>query len=244
MVEALESEGVERVFAVPGEENLDLIDALKQSSIELVLCRHEQAAGFMAATWGRLTGNSGVCLSTLGPGATNLVTAAAFATLGAMPMIMITGQKPIKTSKQGEFQIIDVVDIMEPVTKYSKQIVSAEYIPARVREAFRVAEEERPGATHLELPEDVAAEDCGAPVIQQSMSRRPVAEDKAIEQAVTMIEKAEHPLLLIGAGANSKLTSKMLTRMVSELGIPFITTQMGKGVVDEKNDLFIGCAAL
>jgi len=244
MVQALQAEGVERIFAVPGEENLDLIEAIRTSDIELVLCRHEQAAGFMAATSGRLTGNAGVCLSTLGPGATNLVTASAFANLGAMPMVMITGQKPIKTSKQGEFQIIDVVDILEPVTKYTRQIVSADYIPARVREAFRIAEEERPGATHLELPEDIAQEDCDAHVLPHNNPRRPLAEQKAIDNAARLIERAERPLLLIGAGANRKLPSRMLTRLVNELGIPFVSTQMGKGVIDESSPLFIGCAAL
>ncbi len=136
-VAALEAEGVEYVFGIPGEENLDLIESLRTSSIELVLTRHEQAAGFMAATLGRLTGKAGVCLSTLGPGATNLVTAAAYAQLGAMPMVMVTGQKPIRTSKQGHFQIVDVVDMMLPLTKYTRQIVSADAIPALVREAFR-----------------------------------------------------------------------------------------------------------
>src|SRR6056297_3723275 len=122
MVECLEAEGVDRIFAVPGEENLDLLEALRESSIQLVVTRHEQAAGFMAACHGRLTGQPGVCLSTLGPGATNLVTAAAYAELGAMPMVMITGQKPIKTSKQGRFQILDVVDMMQPVTKSACQV--------------------------------------------------------------------------------------------------------------------------
>ena len=118
-VRALENEGVRYIFAVPGEENLDLLEALRESSIQLILNRHEQAAGFMAATYGRLTGRVGVCLSTLGPGATNLVTAAAYAQLGAMPMMMISGQKPIKSSKQGQFQILDVVDLMRPLTKYT-----------------------------------------------------------------------------------------------------------------------------
>jgi acetolactate synthase-1/2/3 large subunit len=244
MVEALQAEGVERIFAVPGEENLDLVEAIRISDIKLILCRHEQAAGFMAATWGRLTGKAGVCMATLGPGATNLVTAAAYANLGAMPMVMITGQKPIKSSKQGEFQIIDVVDILDPVCKYTRQIVGADYIPARVREAFRIAEEERPGATHLELPEDIAREDSDAQLMPRSSPRRPVAERKAIDNAVALIEGAAHPLLLVGAGANRKLTSRMLTRMIGELGIPFVSTQMGKGVVDESNELFIGCAAL
>jgi acetolactate synthase-1/2/3 large subunit len=244
MVEALQAEGVERIFAVPGEENLDLVEAIRTSDIKLILCRHEQAAGFMAATWGRLTGKAGVCMATLGPGATNLVTAAAYANLGAMPMVMITGQKPIKSSKQGEFQIIDVVDILNPVTKYTRQIVGADYIPAKVREAFRVAEEERPGATHLELPEDIAKEESDAQLMPRSNPRRPVAERKAIDNAVALIERAAHPLLLVGAGANRKVTSRMLTRMIGELGIPFVSTQMGKGVVDESNELFIGCAAL
>ena len=153
-VAALEAEGVEYIFGIPGEENLDLLESLRTSSIKLLLTRHEQAAGFMAATCGRLTGRAGVCLSTLGPGATNLVTAAAYAQLGAMPMLMITGQKPIKTSKQGHFQIIDVVDTMRPLTKYTRQIVSAGSIPARVREAFRRAQMERPGAVHLSRGEE------------------------------------------------------------------------------------------
>lgn len=122
LVKALEAEGVEYIFGIPGEENLDFLNSLKDSSIQLILTRHEQAAGFMAATVGRLTGNAGVCLATLGPGASNLVTPAAYANLGAMPMLMITGQKPIKTSKQGQFQIVDVVDMMQPITKYTHQI--------------------------------------------------------------------------------------------------------------------------
>jgi len=125
-VKALEAEGVEYVFGIPGEENLDLLESF---SIKLVLTRHEQGAGFMAATYGRLTGKVGVCLSTLGPGATNLVTPAAYAQLGAMPMLMITGQKPIKTSKQGRFQVIDIVDMMRPITKFTNQIVSGDRIP-------------------------------------------------------------------------------------------------------------------
>ncbi|MEC8904993.1 MAG: thiamine pyrophosphate-binding protein, partial [Pseudomonadota bacterium] len=157
-VKALEAEGVEYVFGIPGEENLDLLESLRESSIKLVLTRHEQGAGFMAATYGRLTGKVGVCLSTLGPGATNLVTPAAYAQLGAMPMLMITGQKPIKTSKQGRFQVIDIVDMMRPITKFTNQIVSGDRIPSTVREAFRLAHEERPGAVHIELPEDIAAE--------------------------------------------------------------------------------------
>jgi len=151
-VKALEAEGVEYIFGIPGEENLDFLDSLERSNIKLVLTRHEQGAGFMAATYGRLTGKAGVCLSTLGPGATNFVTAAAYAQLGGMPMMMITGQKPVKHSKQGRFQIIDVVAMMEPITKYTHQLVSGDTIPCHVREAFRLAQEENPGAVHGKAP--------------------------------------------------------------------------------------------
>jgi len=243
-VKALEAEGVEYVFGIPGEENLDLLESLRNSGIRLILTRHEQGAGFIAATYGRLTGKVGVCLATLGPGATNLVTPAAYAQLGAMPMLLITGQKPIKTSKQGRFQVIDVVDMMRPITKYTAQVVSGDRIPSIVREAFRLAHEERPGAVHIELPEDIAAEQTSAQLIPPSAPRRPIAEYKAIAQAVSMIEEARSPVLLIGAGANRKLTAKMLAQFVAKTGIPYITTQMGKGVLDEGGELFLGNTAL
>ncbi|MGL4513260.1 MAG: acetolactate synthase large subunit [Lacipirellulaceae bacterium] len=243
-VRALEAEGVEYIFGIPGEENLDLLDSLSRSSIKLIVTRHEQAAGFMAATYGRLTGQAGVCLSTLGPGATNFVTAAAYAQLGGMPMLMITGQKPIKSSKQGHFQIIDTVGMMRPITKYTKQIVAADNIPSRVREAFRLAEEERPGAVHLELPEDIAKEETTSPVMPASVVRRPMADDKSVNHAIQLIERAKRPLLLVGAAANRNLTCKMLRRFVHQTGIPFFATQMGKGVVDESHELCLGNAAL
>jgi acetolactate synthase I/II/III large subunit len=243
-IRALEAEGVRYIFGIPGEENLDFLESLRTSSIKLILTRHEQGAGFMAATYGRLTGHPGVCLATLGPGATNFVTAAAYAQLGAMPMLMITGQKPVKLSKQGHFQIVDIVDMMRPLTKYTRQIVSADNIPARVRESFRRAMEERPGATHLELPEDIADEETEAFVIPASHVRRPVADEKSIVYAVEAITNAKRPLLMVGAGANRKTTSKMLTEFVDKLGIPFFTTQMGKGVIDEHHPLWLGNAAL
>lgn len=245
-IHALENEGVEYIFGIPGEENLDFLESLRTSSIKLIVTRHEQVAGFMAATYGRLTGKPGVCLSTLGPGATNFVTAAAYATLGGMPMMMITGQKPILSSKQGHFQIVDVVGLMKPITKYTKQIISARSIPARVREAFRVAMEERPGAVHLELPEDISAETVpdDTPIFAIEKIRRPAAEEKAIARAVEMIEQAKHPLILVGAGANRKLVSKSLTEFIQKTGIPFFNTQMGKGVVDERDPRFLGTAAL
>lgn len=243
-IRALESEGVEYVFGIPGEENLDLLESLRTSSIKLILTRHEQAAGFMAATYGRLTGKAGVCLATLGPGATNFVTSAAYAQLGGMPMLMITGQKPVKASKQGHFQIVDIVDMMKPLTKFTRQIVSADNIPARVRESFRRAEEERPGATHLELPEDIAKDDTEVMVLHASFHRRPIADEKAIQRAVEAIRDSERPILMVGAGANRKTSSKMLREFVERFGIPFFTTQMGKGVLDETHPLWLGNAAL
>lgn len=246
-IEALENEGVEVIYAVPGEENLAFLEALRKSKIELIVTRHEQAAGFMAATYGRLTGKTGVCLTTLGPGATNLVTAAAYANLGAFPMLMITGQKPIKHSKQGQFQIIDVVDMMQPITKYTRQLVDVNMIAAQVREAFREAEEERPGAVHLELPEDIAEDPVpeGAYThFKRSHTCVPHTADDLIEQAAKIIKDAKYPLLLFGAAANRKSCRAILEKFVNETGIYFFNTQMGKGVVDETSEQFLGTAAL
>lgn len=244
-IQCLEEEGVEYIFGVPGEENLDFLDSLSRSgSIKLILTRHEQGAGFMAATYGRHTGKTGVCLATLGPGATNFVTAAAYAQLGGMPMMMITGQKPIKKSKQGRFQILDVVAMMGPITKYTHQLASSDNIPSRVREAFRLAEEEKPGAVHLELPEDIADEETESTPLKRSLVRRPHADEKSVRAAVKRIEAAKSPVLVIGAGANRKMTSRMLGQFVEKTGIPFVTTQLGKGVLDEVSPAFLGCAAL
>jgi len=243
-VKALENEGVEYIFGIPGEENLDFLDSLQHSSIKLVLTRHEQGAGFMAATYGRLTGKPGVCLATLGPGATNFVTPAAYAQLGGMPMLMITGQKPIKASKQGQFQIVDIVTMMRPITKYTKQVVHGNTIASTVREAFRLSMEERPGAVHIELPEDIAAEEADEHLFAVAPTRRPDADSHAIDSAIEMIKNAKMPLLLIGAGANRKRSSKALLNFIEKTGIPFFNTQMGKGVIDERHDAYLGTAAL
>ena len=244
LVKALENEGVEYIYGLPGEENLDFLNSLKHSSIKLVLTRHEQAAGFMAATYGRLTGKPGVCLATLGPGATNFVTSAAYAQLGAMPMVMLGGQKPIRKSKQGRFQLVDVVSMMKPITKYSEQISDGNNVPYMVREVFRLTSEERPGAAYLELPEDIAATDAGSNVYDVIQCRRSQANPVCIEHALEMIQKASWPLLLIGAGANRKETTAALTKFIDKTGIYFFNTQMGKGVVDERHPQFLGTSAL
>jgi len=243
-VRALENEGVEYIFGIPGEENLDFLDSLRNSTIKLILTRHEQAAGFMAATYGRLTGKVGVCLSTLGPGATNLVTPAAYANLGGMPMLMITGQKPIKKSKQGRFQIIDVVHMMKPITQYSKQIVNGNTIPSTVRECFKIALYERPGAVHIELPEDIAREESDQALFYVRKLCYPVARDEDLQNALEMMYEAKMPLVLIGAGANRTRIGTAMKDFIDKLGIPFFMTQMGKGVVDEFHPLYLGTAAL
>jgi acetolactate synthase-1/2/3 large subunit len=244
LVTALENEGVDRIYALPGEENLDVLESLRHSKIELVLTRHEQAAAFMAATQGRLTGRPGVCLSTLGPGALNFTTAAAYADLGAMPMLMITGQKAIKSARQARFQIVDIVGAMRPLTKMTRQIVTAASIPAIVRDAFRVAVEERPGPVHLELPEDIAAEEADAALLLPHPVDRPVAPASALERTVAMILEAKRPLIMIGAAGNRPRIVDALSDFVRRTGISFFNTQMGKGAVTGGSNLYLGTAAL
>ena len=252
-VRALENEGVDRIFAVPGEENLDVLESLRGSRIQLVLTRHEQSAAFMAATHGRLTGRPGVCLATLGPGALNLVTGAAYAHLGAMPMILITGQKAIMTARQARFQIVDIVATMKPLTKLSRQIVSAASIATVVRDAFRIAAEERPGPVHLELPEDVAAEDVppDSSVVAVHTADIAVAHPNAIEHAAQMLMRAERPLVMCGAACNRPRLAGQLTAFIGRTRLPFFNTQMGKGTVGVDGDggggaidLWMGTAAL
>jgi acetolactate synthase-1/2/3 large subunit len=245
LVAALENEGVDRIFGIPGEENLDVVESLRKSSIQLILTRHEQAAAFMAATHGRLTGKPGVCLTTLGPGALNLTTGAAYAQLGAMPMIMITGQKGILSSRQAQFQIVDIVGVMRPLTKQSRQIVSPATIPTIVREAFRVAQEERPGPVLLELPEDIAAattEDHR--LIPPHPVEIPLASEGALERAALLIMKAKRPLVMLGAAASRPRSSSDLAQFVLRTRIPYFTTQMGKGTVPGGTELYMGTAAL
>jgi len=244
LVAALENEGVAYIFAIPGEENLDVLESLRRSKIKLVLARHEQAAGFMAATYGRLTGRAGVCLTTLGPGALNLTTAAAYAHLGAMPMVMITGQKAIRSSRQARFQIVDIVATMRPLTKMATQIVSAQSIPTLVRDAFRVAQQERPGPVHLELPEDIAADEAAADIIPSHVVELPVAPAVAIERAAGMIVGAHRPLVMLGAAASRPQLAEPLSAFVRRCKIPFFNTQMGKGAVNAGSNLYMGTAAL
>ncbi len=245
-VKALENEGIKYIFGIPGEENLDMLESLRQSGIEVIVTRHEQAAGFMAATVGRMTGKVGACISTLGPGATNFTTSSAYALLGGFPMMMITGQKPIRKSKQGQFQIVDVVGMMKPITKFTTQITDGATIPKLIRDAVASAESERPGPVHFEFPEDVARDlvDGGEVMTVEPPEMRD-ANIEDLAKAVDMILKAKSPLFLIAAGGNRRAdVSEACRKFVDETGMYFIDSQMGKGVVDERHPLYLGTTAL
>ncbi len=235
-VKQLEEEGVEYMFGLPGEENLDLLEALRTSKIKLIITRHEQAAAFMAATYGRLTGRAGVCFSTLGPGATNLMTGVAHAQLIGAPLVAITGQKALRENRQARFQLIDIVSMMRPVTKDAVSIVDPGMIPTVLRNAFKLAQAERPGAVHLELPEDVAESDTEARVQKPGQVRRPTPEPKALMRAADLINKAKNPLIILSSGANRNLITRQLMQFIHQTGIFAVHTQMGKGVLSDESD--------
>lgn len=245
-VTCLEAHGIKTIYGVPWEENLDVVESLRTSSIELIITRNEQSAVFMAATSGRLTWKTWVALATLGPWATNMMTWVAYAQLWGMPVLVITGQKPIKHSKQWKFQVIDVVSMMKPVTKFSTVIVDGARVPSLLAHSFMIAEDEKPWAVHLELPEDIAAEmvaDEFKPIIQEKV-RRPIPDEKAIQAIISKLESASRPMILVGAGANRKRITSYLTKFIQKHHIPFFTSQMGKWVVDERLPEYIGTAAL
>ncbi|GBG27282.1 Aldehyde dehydrogenase [Hondaea fermentalgiana] len=245
LVKALENEGVEYVVGIPGEENLDVLESLRKSKIKVILTRHEQAAGFICATVGRLTGQvKAVALSTLGPGATNFTTAAAFAHLGGMPCVFLTGQKGIRSTKQAEFQIVDIVSMYQPLTKYAKTITDGNLVPSMVRRAFREATTEKPGPTLLELPEDIASMQTEFNLFEPTPVRRPVTDEKGTHGAVDILRNAKRPIMIVGAAANRHRARRAIREFVDELKIHVVSTQMGKGVVDERSEFFLGCAAI
>ena len=245
-IKMLEAYGVTKIYGVPWEENLDMLESIRTSNIELILTRNEQTAVFMAANHGRFTGEPGVAIATLGPGATNMVTGIAYAQLSWLPLIVITGQKPIKKSKQWLFQIIDVVGMMRPITKFSTTVISGQRIPSLIHNAFKVAKSERPGVVHIELPEDIASEEVRIDHIDaiHEKIRRPTIDEKMLEKLKWELEKAKSPIILIGAGANRKQISKYLTEFIKKYHIPFFSSQMGKWVVDETIDEYLWTASL
>ena len=236
LVECLESEGVEYIFGIPGEENADLMMSLSKSKIKFILTRHEQGAAFMADVYGRLTGKVGVCLATLGPGATNLVTGVANANMDRSRLLAITGQTDSHLLHKESHQNLDVVKMFEPITKWSWSIRNAKNIPEIVRRAFKIALTEKPGATHIELPQDIAKQESDIPPIGFQAIYRPEANKEQIRKAAKMILEAKKPLLFVGNGCAREHESPHLRRFVEKTKIFSINTFMGKGVIPDDCD--------
>ncbi len=235
-VKCLETEGVTKIFGIPGEENADLMISLKKSKIEFVLCRHEQAAAFMADVYGRLTGKAGVCLATLGPGVTNLMTGLADANMDRAPVVAIIGQGSTERLHKESHQIMDSISMVAPISKWAQTILSAKNVTEVVRKAFKVAETEKPGVTVIELPEDVAKEEVNENPIKPSPIRRPAADNRAVNEAIDLIISAKNPIILAGNGTIRKRASHRLRTLVENLGVGVINTFMGKGSVSSNDE--------
>lgn len=232
-VKCLEEEGIEYIFGVPGEENADFMLSLEDSEkIRFVLCRHEQGAAFMAEIYGRLTGSPAACLGTLGPGATNLITGVADANMDRAPMLVLTGQGSTQRLHKESHQIMDVVKMFEPVTKWAETVIHADTIPEIVRKAVRLARTEKPGAVLIELPEDVAERDTQAKPISPVRYRRPVANAATVAAFAERIRQAKRPVILAGNGCVRKRASQQLRELVELTGIGVLNTFMGKGAID------------
>jgi acetolactate synthase-1/2/3 large subunit len=243
-VECLEAEGVEYVFGIPGEETLDLNQSLADSSIQFVPVRHEQGGGYMADAYGRLTGHAGVCLGTLGPGATNLVTAVADAFLDRAPLVALTGQSDLERMHKESHQYIDLIAIMRPVVKWNARVSSPEIVPEVVRKAFKVAESEKPGSTHLELPEDVMTRPLDAAPLPNHAPVQPEPGTRELQRATEIIMAAERPIILAGNGAIRNHASRALRAFVHTTGIPVAETFMAKGLLDYEDPHALGTVGL
>ena len=230
-VKCLEEEGVTHIFGVPGEENADLMISLEDSPIEFVLCRHEQGAAFMADAYGRLTGKAGVCLSTLGPGATNLVTGIADANMDRSPVVAIVGQASTERLHKESHQNMDAIGMFKPISKWAHSIPEADTIPEVLRKAFKLAESEKPGATVVELPENVAKMPVARRPLTPVTTRRTAADHKAIARAAGLLAEAKQPLILAGNGAVRKRAAKQLRRFARKTGMAVVNTFMGKGAI-------------
>lgn len=246
LVRCLEAEGVELIFGLPGEENADLMIALLDSKIRFILVRHEQAAAFMADVYGRLTGRAGVCLATLGPGATNLVTGLADANLDRSPVVAIIGQGSTRRLHKESHQNMDAIAMMRPISKWAQSIIAADSIPEILRKAFKLAEAEKPGVCVIELPEDVAKQQIVGAPMPVYKTRRPTADAQAVEQAVSILIKAKNPVILAGNGALRKRAAVQLGELAHKTGLPVFNTFMGKGALtrsDPHNLFTIGLQA-
>src|SRR4051812_15318923 len=243
-VECLEAEGVRYVFGIPGEETLDLNESLAASSVGFVPVRHEQGGAYMADMYGRLTGRAGVCLGTLGPGATNLITAVADALLDRAPLVALTGQADLERMHKESHQYIDIVDMMRPITKWNARVNSPEIIPEVVRKAFKVAESEKPGATHLELPEDVMAEDVEAAPLPRRRLVQPEPAARELLKAADIIRNAINPVALAGNGVIRARGAPALREFARATGIAVAETFMGKGAMDYTDAQALGTVGL
>ncbi len=244
-VRCLENEGVDIIFGIPGEENLDIMDALLDSNIRFITTRHEQGAAFMADVYGRLTGRAGVCLATLGPGATNLVTGVADANMDRAPIIALAGQASTTRLHKESHQVLDLVSMFEPISKYSVQILEPEIIPEVIRKAFKVAEAEKPGCSFIDLPENIAAADVAdkRPLkVQKPLPPHPPQEK--IAQAASILADAKHPIIMAGNGVIRAGASTQLVDLAEKLNIPVATTFMAKGVIPTSHPLSLGAVGL
>lgn len=237
LVKCLEEEGIEYIFGVPGEENADFMISLEKSGkINFILTRHEQGAAFMAEIYGRLTGNPAGCLGTLGPGATNLITGVADSNMDRAPMLVLTGQGSTDRLHKESHQIMDVVSMFKPVTKWATTILNADTIPEIVRKAVRIARTEKPGAVHIELPEDIAAEESDKEPMHPRRFRRSVPDEKIVDRAFAMLEKSKRPIIIAGNGCIRRRASKQLRLLCEKTGIGVVSTFMAKGCVDMDSD--------
>ncbi|MHA7840255.1 MAG: acetolactate synthase large subunit [Gammaproteobacteria bacterium] len=244
-VRCLENEGVTVIFGIPGEENLDVMDALLESDIQFVTTRHEQGAAFMADVYGRLTGKAGVCLATLGPGATNLMTGVADAQLDRAPLVALAGQAATTRLHKESHQVLNLVDMFAPIAKYSTQILEPSIIAEVVRKAFKVAQAEKPGVSFIDLPENIAAAtiEGSTPLLVQS-AQAPVPPQRKIEQAADLISNAQHPIIMVGNGVLRAKATESLRQFVDALNIPVATTFMAKGAVPFSHPLCLGTVGL
>ncbi len=244
-VRSLENEGVEYIFGIPGEENLDVMDALLDSGIRFVTVRHEQGAAFMADVYGRLTGRPGVCLATLGPGATNLITGVADANMDRSPVVAIAGQGSTERLHKESHQILDLVNLFEPVSKYAVQVSDAGIVPEVVRKAFKLAKAEKPGCCFIDFPENVAAATVeGKRPLKVQEPAPPVAGEEKLRRAAEIINAARHPLVVAGNGVIRAGAAGALEAFATQTGIPVTTTFMAKGSIPSDHSLWLGTTGL
>jgi len=243
-VKCLENEEVEYIFGIPGEENLDIMDALLDSDINFITTRHEQGAAYMADVYGRLTGKPGVCLSTLGPGATNLVTGVADANMDNAPLVAIAGQSGTTRLHKESHQVVDLVSMFKPITKYATQVLEPETIPEVVRKAFKLAQAEKPGATFIDLPENITELYTDEPPLPVSSNRLTYADRNLLKQAAELVKTAQNPLILVGNGAVRSRAGKYIEKFVETHKVPVVNTFMAKGIIPFYSDMAMGTAGL